>query len=183
MNLLSILLTGSLITGGLGANALGMTNHHPTAGQPIDTVKTISELKAKEIALGETKGGIAAKSKIEEDNGMKKYVITIIKPNAEFTVEINATTGKVLNFEQEIKDKDEAALQGASPTISLENAKKTALGKIKGKITEAELDHEDKQLAYEVEILTADHHEVEVTVNAANGKVLSIEGDDKGKQE
>lgn len=40
------------------------------------------------------------------------------------------------------------------------------------------MDHEDKQFVYEVEILTADHHKVEVTVNAANGKVLSIEGDD-----
>ena len=176
MNLLSILLTGSLITGGLGASAFGMINHQPTAGQTIETSQTISEIKAKEIALGETKGGIVAKSKIEEDNGMKKYEITIIKQNEEFTVEINATTGKVLDFEQEIKDED--APQGVSPTISLENAKKTALGKIKGIITEAELDHEDKQLVYEVEILTADHHEVEVTVNAANGKVLSIEGDD-----
>ena len=76
------------------------------------------------------------------------------------------------------KYKDEDALQGVSPTISLENAKKTALGKIKGIITEAEFDHEDKQQVYEVEILTAVHHEVEVTVNAANGEVLNIEGDD-----
>ncbi len=30
MNLLSILLTGSLITGGLGANAVGMINHQPS---------------------------------------------------------------------------------------------------------------------------------------------------------
>ena len=106
MNLLSILLTGSLITGGLGANALGMINHQPKAGQTIETLTTISQIKAKEIALGETKGGIVTKSKIEEDNGMKKYEITIIKQNEEFAVEINATTGKVLDFEQEIKDRD-----------------------------------------------------------------------------
>ena len=37
------------------------------------------------------------------------------------------------------------------------------------------MDHEDKQLAYKTEILTADHHEVKVTVNEDNGKVLSIE--------
>ena len=49
---------------------------------------------------------MVTKSKIEEDNGMKKYEITIIKQNEEFTVEINATTGKVLDFEQEIKDRD-----------------------------------------------------------------------------
>ena len=36
MNLLSILLSGSLITGGLGASAVGMTNHQPTAGQTIE---------------------------------------------------------------------------------------------------------------------------------------------------
>ena len=117
MNLFSILLTGSLITGGLGASAFRVINHQPTAGQ---TIETISELKAKEIALGETKGGITAKSKIEEDNGLKKYEITIIKQNKEFNVDISATTGKVLDFEQEIKDED--ALQGVSPTNSLENA-------------------------------------------------------------
>ena len=102
MSLLSILLTGSLITGGLGASAYGMINHQLTAGQTIETSQTISEIKAKEIALGETKGGMVAKSKIKEDNGMKKYEITILKQNEEFTVEINATTGKVLDFEQEI---------------------------------------------------------------------------------
>jgi len=58
------------------------------------------QIKAKEIALGETKGGIVAKSNIEEDNGMQKYDMIIIKQNEEFTVEINATTGKVLDFEQ-----------------------------------------------------------------------------------
>jgi uncharacterized membrane protein YkoI len=176
MNLLSILLTGSLITGGLGANALGMINHQPTTGQTIETLKTISEIKAKEIALGETKGGIVAKSKIKEDNGMKKYEITIIKQNEKFTVEISATSGKVLDFEQEIKDQD--APQGVSPTISLENAKKAALDKIKGSVTKAELDHEDKQLVYEVEIMTADHREVEVIVDAVNGKVISIKFND-----
>src|SRR6476646_4072151 len=113
MNLLSILLTGSLITGGLGASAYEMINHQPTAGQTIETLQTISEIKAKEIALGETKGGIVTKSKIEEVNGMKKYEITIIKPNEEFTVEISATSGKILDFGQEIKDED--ALQGVSP--------------------------------------------------------------------
>lgn len=121
MNLLSILLTGSLITGGLVANAVGMINHQPTEGQTIETLQTISEIKAMEIALGETKGGIVAKSNIEEDKGMKKYDINIIKQNEDFTVEINATTGMVLDFEQKIKDED--AAQGVSPTISLENAK------------------------------------------------------------
>ena len=96
MNLLSILLTSSLITGSF----LGLINHQPTAGRTIETVQTINQIKAKEIALGETKGGIVAKSNIEEDNGMQKYDMIIIKQNEEFTVEINATTGKVLGFEQ-----------------------------------------------------------------------------------
>ena len=64
MNLFSILLAGSLITGGLGASALGMINHQPTEGQTIETPKTISQIEAKEMALGETKGGIITKTKI-----------------------------------------------------------------------------------------------------------------------
>ena len=79
---------------------MGLINHQPTAGTTIETVQTINQIKAKEIALGETKGGIVAKSNIEGDNGMQKYDMIIIKQNEEFTVEINATTGKVLDFEQ-----------------------------------------------------------------------------------
>lgn len=100
MNLLSILLTGSLITGSIGANALGLVNHKPIAGQTTESLQTISTIKAKEIALDETKGGLVSKSTIKEDNNIKKYEITIIKQNEKFDVEINAKTGKVLNFEQ-----------------------------------------------------------------------------------
>ena len=41
------------------------------------------------------------------------------------------------------------------------------------------MDHEDKQLVYEVEILTADHHEVEVKVNAAMERHISESLDNK----
>ena len=51
---------------------MGLINHQPTAGPTIETVQTINQIKAKEIALGETKGGIVAKSNIEEDNGNAK---------------------------------------------------------------------------------------------------------------
>ncbi|MFC4801325.1 PepSY domain-containing protein [Neobacillus sp. GCM10023253] len=188
MNFFSILLTGSLLTGGLGASAYALTNHQQTAAQTNETVKTISEIKAKEIALGASKGGLVTKCELDQDNGMTKYEITIIKQNEEFEVEVNAETGKVLKLEQELQDKagdedkaehkNEAPLQGVTPTISLENAKKTALDIIKGSITKAELDDEDKSLVYEVEIKTADHQEAEVKVDAISGKVLSTEFSD-----
>ncbi|MEH7111413.1 PepSY domain-containing protein [Neobacillus niacini] len=118
MNLFSILLTGSLITGVLGANTLGMFNYQQNAGQIIETSKTIGQINAKEIAIGETKGGVIKKSKIVEENGMKKYEITIIKQNGTFDVEINAKTGEILDFKQEIKDKTRDVPKDVSTSIS-----------------------------------------------------------------
>ncbi|MCQ6283027.1 PepSY domain-containing protein [Bacillus sp. EB600] len=69
-------------------------------------------------------------------------------------------------------------LKRVSPQISLESAKKTALNTTQGTITKVELDNEDNQPVYEIKIKTMDHREVEVKVDAANGKVLGKEYND-----
>ncbi|WP_256239379.1 PepSY domain-containing protein, partial [Bacillus sp. EB600] len=73
---------------------------------------------------------------------------------------------------------DNKMLKRVSPQISLESAKKTALNTTQGTITKVELDNEDNQPVYEIKIKTMDHREVEVKVDAANGKVLGKEYND-----
>jgi uncharacterized membrane protein YkoI len=97
MNLLSILLTGALISGGLGAHTL--LDNQPTK-QTNAPSQTINELQAKTIALDTSKGGFVAKTQLEEENGVKKYTMTILNQRKEFEVAINATTGKVLKMDE-----------------------------------------------------------------------------------
>jgi uncharacterized membrane protein YkoI len=90
-----MLLTGALIAGGLGANA--MIDNQPATKQTNAPSQTINELKAKEIALDISKGGLVTKTHLVENNGMKKYEISIVNQDTEFDVEIDAFTGKLLN--------------------------------------------------------------------------------------
>jgi hypothetical protein len=60
----------------------------------------ISMEKAKEIALEQVKGKIVS-ANIENDDGMVKYEIIIQAKNGRYEVEIDKSTGKVLEVEKE----------------------------------------------------------------------------------
>jgi uncharacterized membrane protein YkoI len=90
-----MLLTSALIAGGLGANA--MIDDQPVTEQTNAPSQTINELKAKEIALDISKGGLVTKTHLIEDNSMEKYEISIVNQDTEFNVDIDAFTGEILN--------------------------------------------------------------------------------------
>lgn len=95
MKLITMLLTSALIAGGLGANA--MIDDQPVTEQTNAPSQTINELKAKEIALDISKGGLVTKTHLIEDNSMEKYEISIVNQDTEFNVDIDAFTGEILN--------------------------------------------------------------------------------------
>ena len=95
MKLITMLLTGALIAGGLGANA--MFDNQLATEQTNAPSQTINELKAKEIALDISKGGLVTKTHLIEDNGMEKYEVSIVNQDTEFNVDIDAFTGEILN--------------------------------------------------------------------------------------
>jgi len=177
------LLASALIISGLGASVYAITDGQPAAAQINVSSHTINELKAKDIALYASKGGLVTDSHIENEDGIKKYEMTVVKPDREFDIEIDALTGTVTKLDQKVRDQNETNVeidnpQNASPKISLEEAKKIALNQVKGTITEAELEDEDHRLVYEFEIQTANYHEIEIKVDAATGKVSKVKLDD-----
>ena len=61
--------------------------------------------------------------------------------------------------------------------LSEEQAIAIALAEIPGEMTEVELEQEDGQEVYEVEILTLDGSEMEIEVAADTGDILSVEAE------
>lgn len=64
----------------------------------------IGEAKAKEIALGLTKGGSIVEFELDEDDGRLVYEIEIKANGYEYEIELDAYTGKVLKFEKDLED-------------------------------------------------------------------------------
>ncbi|MGE8077728.1 PepSY domain-containing protein [Peribacillus loiseleuriae] len=186
MQLITKLLTGAIVIGGLGASAYALTGNEPTTPQIIEpspknvTAQTITEQKANELALKATKGGIVTNTHLEEDTEGKKFEVIIVKPDKKFEVDIDAQTGNVIEIDQYLLGEGELKVevnnhQNVSPNISLAHAKELALDQVRGTITEADLQYFNNRLVYNFEISTADHREAEVTVDATDGTVLKVD--------
>jgi uncharacterized membrane protein YkoI len=67
--------------------------------------------------------------------------------------------------------------QLADANIQFNDAIEIAMTAVPGKVFEAELELEDKQAVWEVEILNAENQMVEVEINANTGEILSQEID------
>jgi len=124
--------------------------------------KKISIEEAKRIALKKVNGTILD---VETDDD--EYCFKIKKENYLYEIEIDAISGKVIEFDKEYILSEF--------NISKEEAKRIALNKINGKIIDMELDEDDCK--YNIEILK-EGIEYEVEVDASSGKILSIEKDD-----
>ncbi|MGG3233630.1 PepSY domain-containing protein [Priestia flexa] len=182
MKLATTLLTGTLILGGLGTGAYAMTDKQPLQSVSANST-TISEEQAKEIALEQTNGGNITKMSVDTDDRTKKYEFDIVNGEFEYDVDIDFNSGKVVEFDQERLDSDDDddrddGISIEEAKLSLEEAKKLALKEQAGTIVETELDRDDNQLRYEIEIHTDDNHEVNVDIDAMNGNVLNVEWDD-----
>lgn len=92
----------------------------------------------------------------------------------EWEVECDAKSGKIIETEQEIDAGDPSFKSKAK--VSLEDARKTALGKFPGEVVETETAIEsDGSISYEFDIKTKDGKEMEVEVDAVSGKIVETE--------
>ncbi|PAK46407.1 PepSY domain-containing protein [Priestia megaterium] len=179
MKVITTVLASAVLVGGLGASAYAMTDQSKSNDKKQTT--TIEEAKAKDIALQKTDGGDITNIQLAIDDGVKQYEVDVTKGNKEYDVDIDSSSGKIIEFDEEQKDDEdekEEELQNISPTISLDQAIKTALKSAKGTVNETDLDQENNRLVYEIEIDTADKREATVSVDAKNGNVISVELDD-----
>jgi uncharacterized membrane protein YkoI len=168
------LLIGTFIVSELlGTSACSMTDNKS------ETAQTINELKATEIALDASQGGVVIDSHLDENNGSNKYEVSIEKSDKNYEVDVDSLTGEVLEIDQrspgKINIENESKLQNVSPKISSEDARHIALDQVRGTITEMDLDNFNNRLVYDFEISSVYHREVNVIVDAINGKVLKVE--------
>lgn len=102
MNLMTLLLTGALIAGGLGAHAV--LDNQPITKSTIAPSQSINELQAKIIALDTSKGGLVTNTQTIENYGIKEYEISIVNQDTEYIVDINASTGNISKIDQNTKN-------------------------------------------------------------------------------
>ena len=73
-----------------------------TPNEPTTTALTIEE--AQKIALDKVGGGYLTKTELDydDDDGIKKYEIEIKNGNKEYDLEINADTGEIIKYEEDV---------------------------------------------------------------------------------
>lgn len=159
-------------------------------GTMIATVPTVSaakvntsQIKLDEQAAVKKFNQKYANAKVEEitlESHFKKYryEITGFDNSKEYTVEINAKTGKILKSESERLDKnDQNTALDLSKLISRKKATKAAeKAAKKGQAQEWTLESENGQAIWEITVVNG-RQKVDVKVNANNGNVLNVEQD------
>ena len=63
----------------------------------------------------------------------------------------------------------------ATAKVTIEQAIKTALEKVPGKVVEAELEKKHNTLLWEVEVVTGENRVMEVHIDAESGAVIEVE--------
>jgi len=153
--------------------------------QDINTSrKVIGFEAAKKIALDLVNGQII-KFEFDDDDNDSKYEIEIIYEGREYEIEIDAYTGKVIEFEKEDEDEDDEDDYDSSisrKVIGAEAAKKIALDLVNGQIIKFEFDDDDHDSKYEIEIIF-DGLEYEIEIDAYTGKVLEFEKEEIEEEE
>lgn len=141
----------------------------------------ISLEEARRIALEKVSGTI-----IEEERDDDSYDFEIVLDGRKYEIEINAATGAVEKYETDQDDDDRDSgrhkkedknknrkHQKSSARLTIEEARRIALGRVSGRITEEERDDD----SYDFEIIL-DGKKYEMEINAFTGKIEEYEVED-----
>ena len=155
-----------------------------TAAQSNNTVGDIGIEKANEIAIshaGLSSGSVSfVKAKLDTEDGVKVYDIEFYSGNVEYDYEINAATGAIVSFDQDIENYEiptqpAAPTQAAASVISVDKAKQIALshaGVSGASFTKVELDTDDGVRVYEIEFKVG-NVEYDYDIDASSGAIIS----------
>ena len=109
-----------------------------------------------------------------------KYEISILKEDKNYEVDVDSSSGEILEINQSVQggrkmDDVESIPPYISPKISTEEARQIALNRVRGTITELDLENFNNRLVYDIEISTVYRREAKITVDAMNGEILQFE--------
>ena len=138
-----------------------------------------TEKEAINIALRKTNGGIATEYKLDQKSDNKRYKIEIINKSVKYKIGINSQTGEIISYkEKNIKDEKNSSYINkivSNSKVNIESAKQIALKATDGgTVTSYELDIEEDQLFYDIEIVQ-DNIKYELDINAQTGEVIKLE--------
>jgi uncharacterized membrane protein YkoI len=136
-----------------------------------DTAKVDLETCLK-AALNKQPGAVVKLEK-KDEHGIAIYEFDILSSDGkEWDLECDATSGKITEIEQEVASPDDPLFK-AKANISLEQAKKIALGAYPGEIVETEYEIESNgDASYEFDIKIKNGSEVKLEVDATTGKII-----------
>ena len=182
--------------------ATDQTTEQPAAEQPItgqtgeqqpQQSASITEEQAKEIAASHAGVAVADLTfhsvSLEEDDGRRVYDVEFYSGSTEYDYEIDAATGDILSYDNDVENfsipqqqNAQGAQSAATGSYIGEDAAKAAALQRAG-LTEdqvlwekCELDEDDGRFSYELEF-SSGQHEYECEVEAFTGEILNFEQD------
>ena len=138
---------------------------------------SITPDEAKQAALDHAKltaeQVVFTQAKLDYDDGRAVYDIEFYSGNKEYDYEIDANSGKVLEFDYDIENFDISSVQ---VKLSLDEAKAVALKNAKlsendAVFTKAKLDYDDGRAVYDIEFYSG-NKEYDYEIDANTGKIL-----------
>ena len=160
----------SMLFAAITAASLGMsTIACAESSMPLKTKVSLEE--AQKVALAARPGKVV-KVELKREKGQLMYEFDIEGEGKAWDIEVNATTGKVNEIEQEVLSADDPLFK-AKAKVSLEAAQKIALKKYPGTIKETEYEIEaNGDASYEFDIVMKNGKKMKVEVDAATGKIV-----------
>ncbi|MCL4440523.1 PepSY domain-containing protein [Desulforamulus aeronauticus] len=159
----------------------------------------LSEQNAQAIAQKAHPGASILNVEQEKEAGKVIFSVDLADQTQKYEVTINSVDGKILQDKaeklayrssvlvqeaagQELNDQEESKLLLSLTKINLTDAINNALTAFPGQVVKAELEEEDGQLIYSVDVLTSAGLQ-EVVVDPGNGKVLYNELESADKED
>lgn len=134
--------------------------------------KTKVSLEACEKTVLNEYPGKVIKVEFKREKGVPVFEFDIEGADKTWDIECSGNTGKIVEVEEEVADAEAPAFKTKS-RISLDDAKKIALEKYPGEVTEIEYEIEsDGAASYELDIVGKDGKETKVEVDATSGKIV-----------
>ena len=112
----------------------------------------------------------------------KKAKVTGIFAATVVTLSAMALQASEIKHANRIQHKGDAAELSRMAKIPMESAIITALQKVPGSAMRAELENENGQLVYTIEVAATDHQTMDVMVDADNGLILKVDQDQQDKE-
>ncbi|GEC89180.1 PepSY domain-containing protein [Brevibacillus brevis] len=191
-------MVGALIVGSLSVTAFAHSNQYYNVPQK-NTVTVYLQIDddvkhnwAKLVGITPEKAlkkvrdaqsGIITEWKLDEEDGFLVYKAEIKNKHQEIDVYVDAMTGELWQTvdhddDDDHDDDNDDHWKNQQVKISVEQAKKIALAKVKGNIKSIKLDEDDNHYVYDVEVKTAKGQEVDLEISATTGAVLDVDWDD-----